>query len=110
MNLKNKMYFSISCLIVYFFSFLFNQLYFNLFKVLRKYIFFLPKLYNTYIIKKKIYYFSFLFILCILIFCKIYIFIYIYIYLFLNFFCKIYINMQKKFKNKIILDFLFLIF
>src|ERR1700748_3673071 len=104
------MHFIFNSFLVYFFSFLFNQLYFNIFKVLRKYIFSFPKLYNTYVIKKKIYYFSFLFILCILIFCKIYVYIYIYIYFLFNFFCKIYINIQKKYKNKIMLDFIFLIF
>jgi len=104
------MHFIFNSFLVYFFSFLFNKLYFNIFKVLRKYIFFFPKLYSTYVIKKKIYYFSFLFILCIIILCKIYIFIYIYIYVFLKFLCKIYINIYKNFKNKIILDLLYLIY
>lgn len=102
----------INSFIVYFFSFLFNQLYFNIFKILKKYIFMFPKLYNTYVITKKIYYFCFLFILCILVFCKIYIFIYVYLLLFYKIFCKIYISIQKRLKKNfiLILYLLFLIF
>ena len=68
--------------IVYFLSFLFNKLYFNIFKILRKYIFALPKLYSIYSIKDKINYFGFVLIACLFIFCKIFFFTYYYILIF----------------------------
>jgi len=94
---------------VYFFSFLFNKLYFNIFKIIKNHIFIVPKLYKIYAEQKKIYYFLFLFILCILVFCKVYFFIYYYILFFYKIIIKIYLNLiyKLKTKNKIILDLLF---
>ena len=101
------MIFRITLFIVYLFSFLFNKLYFNIFKILKRYIFKLPKSYNTYSIKKKINYLGYLFILCMLIFCKIFLFTYYYILIFYNILVKIYIDIILKKKYKKFLDLLF---
>ena len=94
---------------VYFFSFLFNKLYFNIFKIIKNHIFIVPKLYKIYAEQKNFYYFLFLFILCILVFCKVYFFIYYYILFFYKIIIKIYLNLiyKLKTKNKIILDLIF---
>lgn len=94
------MLFSINNFIVYFFSYFFNKLYFNIFKVLKKYIFILPKLYLTYTNKKKIYYIFFFCVLCILIISKIYWFTYFYILFFNKILIKKYIDLIYYIKNK----------
>jgi len=101
------MYLYIISFIIYFFSFFFNKLYFDIFKKLKKHIF--PKLFSIYTIKQKIYYLSFFSILCILIFCKIYFFIYVYILFIYKILLKIYIyvKLRSKKENK---NFLYLIF
>jgi len=87
------MFFNINLFIVYFFSFFFNKLYFNIFKVLKKNIYIWPKLYSTYTVKKKLYYIFFLIILCIFTFCKIYWFIYFYILFIYKMLIKKYIDL-----------------
>src|SRR5690349_1629594 len=94
------MFFYINLFIIYFFSFLFNKLYFNIFKSIKSYIFIVPKLYSTYSINKKIYYLGFVSFLCILVFCKIFLFIYFYFLLIFKLLVKIYININQKFKKK----------
>ncbi len=94
------MLFSINNFIVYFFSFFFNKLYFNIFKVLKKHIFVIPKLYFTYTIKKKFYYLFFLSVLCILINLKIYIFIYFYILFLYKILTKNFIDLIYSIKKK----------
>jgi hypothetical protein len=89
-----------SSFIVYFFSFLFNKLYFNIFKIFKNYGLIVPKLYSTYTITKKIKYFIFLVFLCITVFCKILFFIYYYILLYCNIIIKVYINLIIIFKKK----------
>ena len=93
------MLFSINKFMVFFFSFFFNKLYFNIFKVLKRY-FIIPKLYLTYTIKKKFYYLVFLSVLCILINFKIYWFIYYYILFFYKILTKKYIDLIHFFKSK----------
>lgn len=96
--------------IVYFFSFLFHKLYFNIFKVLKRYIFSIPKLYSTYSLKKKINYLGFLFLLWMLILCKIFFFVYYYILIFYKIFVKIYIDEVLKLKQRKILNLLFWVY
>jgi hypothetical protein len=93
------MFFNINLFIVYLFSFLFNKLYFNIFKIFKSYIFIVPKLYSTYSINKKVYYIGFASLLCILVFCKIFLFIYFYLLFFFKFLAKVYINIKKNIKN-----------
>ena len=92
------MFFSINLFIIYFFSFIFNKLYFNIFLVFKNSLFIAQNLYSTYAIKKKFYYLVFSLLMCILIFCKIFI--------------KVYINnnINLKKKNKKIIDFLFFLY
>lgn len=94
------MYLRICSFIVYFFSFLFNKLYFNIFKVIKVHMFRAFTLYSIYIAQKNFYYFIFLIILCIVIFCKIYFFVYYYILLFYKIIIKIYINLINILKKK----------
>jgi len=103
------MFFNINLFIVYFFSFFFNKLYFNIFKIIKSYIFIVSKLYSTYSINKKIYYLGFVGFLCILVFLKIFLFIYFYLLLIFKLLVKIYININQKFKkrNKNILNVVF---
>ena len=94
------MFFNINLFIVYFFSFFFNKLYFNIFKIIKSYIFIVSKLYSTYSINKKIYYLGFVGFLCILVFLKIFLFIYFYLLLIFKLLVKIYININQKFKKR----------
>lgn len=89
----------INSFIIYILSFLFSKLYFNIFRVLRSYIVILPKLYSTYTLKKKIYYFNLLILLCIIVFCKVNFFIYYYILLIFNIIMNIYVDFGLKFKK-----------
>ena len=106
------MFFSINLFIIYFFSFIFNKLYFNIFLVFKNSLFIAQNLYSTYAIKKKFYYLVFSLLMCILIFCKIFFFIYFYLLIFCKIFIKVYINnnINLKKKNKKIIDFLFFLY
>src|SRR5947209_7179319 len=85
--------------IVYFFSFLFNNLYFKIFKVLRRYLFILPKSYATYSIIQKICYLFFVGVFSFFTFLKMYFYINIYLLFLYKILLRKYILIQKKYKN-----------
>ena len=102
----------INLFVIYFLSFLFNKLYFNIFKVLKRYIYFLPKKYSIYSIKRKISYFGFITVLCILVFCKIFWFLYYYILFIYKLCVKFNIDLINnwKIKNTKILNLVFWVY
>src|ERR1700712_106492 len=101
------MFFNFSSFIVYFISYLFNKLYFNIFSSFK--IFLSIKLYSIYTIKEKILYFVYFFLLCVLVFCKIYFFSYYYILIIYKLLVRIYITLIYKIKKKSV-KFLYFVF